>query len=155
MMFGTHLVFGAVAYTGAAAALGLSTETEVLAAAAIGSLLPDIDHPKSYFGQRFRIISVPLAGLVGHRGVTHSALAVLVCALLTAGVIGGTPAIVMALAIGYLSHLIGDWMTTTGIPLLWPRRTRYKAPITFKTGSLAETALFVLLAASLGYTYVW
>jgi len=155
MMFGTHLVFGTVLYTGAAAALTLPTGPEALGAAAIGSLLPDIDHPKSYFGQRFRIVSVPLAGLVGHRGVTHSALAVLVCALFAAGVVGGTPVVVTALALGYLSHLVGDWMTTTGIPLLWPRRTRYKAPVTFRTGSAAETLLFVALTATLGYVYVW
>src|SRR6056297_2042866 len=153
MMFGTHLVFGAALYTAAAAALALPTGPEALGAAAVGSLLPDIDHPKSYFGQRFRIVSAPLAGLVGHRGVTHSAVAVLVCTLLAAGIVGGTPAIVTALALGYLSHLIGDWMTTAGIPLLWPRRTRYKAPVTFRTGSLAETLLFVALAATLGYAY--
>lgn len=44
--------------------------------ALLTSLLPDIDHPRSLLGQRLRWISVPIARAFGHRGFTHSLLAV-------------------------------------------------------------------------------
>ncbi|WP_427925738.1 metal-dependent hydrolase [Shewanella algae] len=39
-----------------------------------GSLLPDLDHPSSTIGKRVLFVSVPLAGLFGHRQFTHSIL---------------------------------------------------------------------------------
>jgi len=45
--------------------------------AVIGSLLPDVDHPQSWVGRRTRPISTALAATLGHRGVTHSALALI------------------------------------------------------------------------------
>ena len=39
-------------------------------------LLPDIDHPKSLLGQRLKWLSYPIARAFGHRGFTHSLLAV-------------------------------------------------------------------------------
>lgn len=44
--------------------------------ALLTSLLPDIDHPRSLLGQRLRWISAPIARAFGHRGFTHSLLAV-------------------------------------------------------------------------------
>nr|WP_082044038.1 metal-dependent hydrolase [Aeromonas sp. L_1B5_3] len=40
------------------------------------ALLPDLDHPKSLLGQQLPWISKPLSRLFGHRGFTHSLLAV-------------------------------------------------------------------------------
>ncbi len=45
-------------------------------AALASALLPDLDHPKSVLGQRLPWISKPLSRLFGHRGFTHSLLAV-------------------------------------------------------------------------------
>jgi inner membrane protein len=46
---------------------------------------------------------------------------------------GGSPwllsgAVKDALIVGYLSHLLGDWLTPMGIPLLWPWRRRFRLP---------------------------
>lgn len=38
----------------------------------IGSLIPDIDHPGSYLGKKFPLISKPTSSMFGHRGITHS-----------------------------------------------------------------------------------
>jgi membrane-bound metal-dependent hydrolase YbcI (DUF457 family) len=53
-----------------------------LALVGIGSLIPDIDHPQSWVGLRLPVISRPLVAMAGHRGITHSLLAVIVCGLL-------------------------------------------------------------------------
>lgn len=49
---------------------------QTIPAALASALLPDLDHPKSVLGQRLPWISKPLSRLFGHRGFTHSLLAV-------------------------------------------------------------------------------
>ena len=44
--------------------------------AVAGPLSPDIDHPKSWVGRRMKLISIPISKLFGHRGITHSIVAV-------------------------------------------------------------------------------
>jgi len=39
-------------------------------------MMPDIDHPQSAFGKRVLPLSIPIATVFGHRGITHSLLAV-------------------------------------------------------------------------------
>ena len=48
----------------------------IVPSAILTCLLPDIDHPKSFLGQRLKWISKPIARAFGHRGFTHSLLAV-------------------------------------------------------------------------------
>ena len=48
----------------------------IVPSAVLTCLLPDIDHPKSFLGQRLSWISKPVARGFGHRGFTHSLLAV-------------------------------------------------------------------------------
>src|SRR5512145_1946750 len=103
MMAGSHVVVGAALWAMAAKLGGGNpADPQALAAAALGSLLPDIDHPQSWAGRKLRPLSVPLSLLVGHRGITHSALAVLggLAVLVTMG-LGWMAAPVV---IGYLSH---------------------------------------------------
>jgi inner membrane protein len=111
-------------------------------AAAIGGLLPDIDHPKSALGRRIPFISIPLSYLVGHRGVTHSLMAVVVMLILlpiAAFTMDTRIALLVApVCLGYLSHIAGDAMTPSGVPLLWPNRKRYTLNL-FKTTSLLES----------------
>ena len=48
----------------------------IVPSAILTCLLPDIDHPKSFLGQRLSWISKPIARAFGHRGFTHSLLVV-------------------------------------------------------------------------------
>ncbi len=70
MMAGSHVVVGVVAWAWAAPHLGFPALDPVALALAIGgALLPDIDHPHSWVGRRARLISDPLATMIGHRGL--------------------------------------------------------------------------------------
>jgi len=104
-------------------------------------------------------ISKPLSRLFGHRGFTHSLLAVAAAiwgldqsqapALLPTGVKD-------ALIIGYLSHLLGDWLTPAGIPLLWPSKRRYRLPgWPLKSGGAVETGFCTLTLLAAGYWAHW
>ena len=80
-----------------------------------GSLVPDIDHEKSFIGRIFFFISYPLNRKFGHRNITHSLL--LWFPIL---VIGLKFKWVLWLSIGALSHLFLDMWTITGVGLFKP-----------------------------------
>jgi inner membrane protein len=147
MMAFTHIAAGAVS------ALTLSNflhapaaqTTLFLAGGVLGSLLPDIDHPASALGRRVLPLSMMLAAIFGHRGITHSLVAVVAMSLAAWYSLHGldwhpgySVPFVLGLSVGYLSHLLTDWMTNTGVPLLWPMKRRFAAPVTISTGSPME-----------------
>lgn len=144
MMAGSHIALGVAAWLVVAPHLGLpAADPACLGLALLGSLLPDIDHPKSWLGKRLQPISSGVASALGHRGVTHSALAVAAC---TWGLSrGGAPRWVVApLAVGYLSHLAADLLTPGGLRLAWPLRRTWALPLC-KTGSPFEPLVVALL----------
>ena len=140
MMAQSHVVVGVAGWVAVAPALHLpSFDPLYLALAVAGSLLPDIDHPQSWIGRRLRPVSTVLAAVLGHRGVTHSAVAVLglVALLAQAGHRRGE---VSAVALGYLSHLAADMLTPRGLRLAWPLRGNWGVPLC-RTGSFMEPVL--------------
>jgi len=80
------------------------------------SMLPDIDMPYSGIGKIFTPVSRYLYAKFGHRNVTHSLLFGL---FVTSPLAINQPLYFLAV-LGYFSHLIGDSLTYTGIPWLYP-----------------------------------
>src|SRR4051812_11682043 len=123
----THMAIGFM--TGAAVAssyhVPLSVETGAVAMmTVVGSLLPDIDHPASRISHDMKCFALPFH-LFSHRGLTHSLLAVVVMALLM-GFLQVEFVRAVALLAGYVSHLIADALTRSGIRLWWPSRRRFR-----------------------------
>ncbi|MEW5289529.1 metal-dependent hydrolase [Erwinia papayae] len=122
----------------------------IIPAALLTCLLPDIDHPKSFLGQRLKWISHPVARLFGHRGFTHSLLAVIAAVALlqlkipSQGIIPADA--FQGLVLGYLSHIAADMLTPAGVPLLWPCRWRFRLPLlNSQKGNQLERALCLAL----------
>ena len=119
------------------------------------ALLPDLDHPRSLLGRQLPWISGPLSRLFGHRGFTPRLLAVGMGVWGLAQVEAPwllSGAVKDALIVGYLSHLLGDWLTPMGIPLLWPWRRRFRLPgLPLKSGGGYERAFCLLTLALAGY----
>ena len=149
MMAGSHAVLGGAAWLAAAPHLGLPALAPLpLGLAVAGALLPDVDHPKSWVGQRVRPLSDILGAVLGHRGVTHSLLALAGCAAVLLD--GSVPRSVAApLSVGYLSHLAADLLTPGGLRLLWPLRGNFALPLV-RTGSAMEPLLVALVLAWVG-----
>ena len=114
------LVFGALAWGLAAlGALGLGVVVFAMAALGLGLVLKP-------WGR----------GAVQSAGVV--ALALGAAAVLLPG---GAPALIGAtVAVGSLTHILGDWLTRSGVPLAWPLTIRGKrwwmlrSPLAFRTG---------------------
>jgi inner membrane protein len=151
MMARSHVVVGAASWVAAAPLLHLPPlDLPDLALAIAGALLPDIDHPQSWLGRRAQPVSTVIARVLGHRGVTHSAVAVVgLVALLVWS--GQRREAISALAVGYLSHLAADMLTPRGLRLAWPLRRTWGLPLC-RTGSPAEAVIVLGLA---GGTVWW
>jgi membrane-bound metal-dependent hydrolase YbcI (DUF457 family) len=126
--------------------------------AAFGALLPDLDAAESKLkslgigGVRpFVPLSIAVNRAWGHRGLLHSPIGLMtfavICTLLTRWWGWNASA---ALLSGYASHLLADASTKSGIPRtpLTGRFHLLPPGLRFVTGSMAEEALFPLLAAA-------
>jgi inner membrane protein len=151
MMARSHVVVGLATWIAAAPMLHIHPlDTISLGMVIVGSLLPDIDHPKSWVGRRTRPISTVIASTFSHRGITHSAIAVigLTALLLHAGY---RRAAVSAVIVGYLSHLAADMLTPQGLRLAWPLRRTWGIPLC-RTDSVMEP---VIVTAMAGGVTLW
>jgi len=104
--------------------------------------LPDIDHPKSKYGRKLWFISIPISWVSKHRGIFHSVypplLIFFVLSYFNYSYLG------IAIAIGYIAHLIGDAVTKQGINFLHPFSTfEIRGPMT--TGAFLETIVFFVI----------
>jgi inner membrane protein len=150
MMAKSHVVVGLATWAALAPSLHVSMfDPCALGLVVAGSLLPDIDHPKSWVGQRTRPVSTALAAVFGHRGVTHSAIAVLGLLVLLVHA-GYRRSGVAAIVVGYLSHLAADMLTPQGLRLAWPLRGTWSLPLC-RTGSPAEFVVVVFFVAGVGW----
>ena len=155
----THLTFGLLCATGAFALWSrpLHQDLPALACALLGSLLPDLDSPKSAPGRFLPFLSQPIERRWGHRTVTHSLLAFLglAVALLPLGWYRGTW--YAALLIGYFSHLVIDCTTKSGVPLFHPCPVQCVIPgnprFRLQAGSMGEWGLLGLLVLFLILLY--
>ena len=129
------------------------------AIAAFGALLPDLDASES----KIKHLQIPntqikpflLPALVVSRSDQHRGLLLSLAGLAMVAVFcapaawwtGGTP--VVALLLGYASHLMADAATKSGIRLLYPTPQRFHIlppAWRFTTGSMAEEMLIAPLA---------
>jgi inner membrane protein len=127
----------------------LSFTVSYTAGVVAGSLLPDIDEPNSYVGRRSFGMSSKVKEAFGHRGMTHSLLVWSVIALVVAF---QSPSLFsIGFVLGYLFHIIEDFFSVQGVPLLWPFQTkRYKIPL-YRTGNFLETIIFYMAFSLLIY----
>lgn len=153
MMSMTHMAFGLLFFSIVGSLMGAQLDGIILVSVFVGSLLPDIDHPRSVIGSVFFPISRWLHSNYGHRTITHSAQFVLMsCSSFIVYPFVGivTP---LALVLGVISHLIADGMNVSGVPLQYPNtRPFYFLPkgLLVKTGSTGEFAYFIVFLISAG-----
>ena len=151
MMVMSHVLIGAGAWVVAARMGGMVTgDVLAIGAAVTGSLLPDIDHPSSWLGRRLSPVSRPLSLLLGHRGLSHSLLAVIGGLMLAQAVhpVAVAGRLVEPLVVGYLSHLAADALTPAGVPLLWPLKRRFGLPLCATGGPMEMMVVAGVLAAA-------
>lgn len=140
-----------------------------------GSMIPDIDHRGSTIGKKYKISSFVIGKLFGHRKFTHSIMFIVLLSLvnflflyllsiwlnqilieisersmfmeLEISPVKLALFLTAGLALGMVSHIIGDLLTIQGVRLWSPfSQKRFRLPFSFKTGGSIETLLSVLLS---------
>lgn len=135
----------------------------VILSGGISALLPDLDASNSILQQSsvqlgrrgprlaiFRPFGILLHTIFGHRGFLHSLLALILVTGLVA-LFQAPLAFLLALAVGYGSHLLLDGLTPAGIPLFYPSRMKVRLPkyIRIRTGGPIDQLLFAVLSLTL------
>ena len=104
----------------------------------LSSIFADIDHPDSKLGRFFK----PLGCLFSHRCFFHSLLAIALFSFL-AYLAWGKQLIIIAILVGYSSHLILDALNHQGISFFYPLK-KLKVKGFLKSGGITD---FILLIA--------
>jgi endonuclease YncB( thermonuclease family) len=121
----THLIFAECCWFATSAIFDVHYGTSAVLVAAVASILPDADYPKSWLGHQLGSISEDLNRLFGHRSFLHSLLALAFATCLLGFPLwwtAGSSSPMLAVFVGYGSHLFADMMTLGGVQLFWPSR---------------------------------
>lgn len=167
----THLLLGIASGVAVAAAVPAYTglvfpgsdhvvKAGLILIAAIASLLPDIDHPKSILSGYAIGIGGAVRLFASHRTWTHSILfgAVICLGVWIASFQGAWLAPMIAVGMGFGSHLVADMLTVAGVPILLPfsRKSYRLAPaiVLGPTQWILESVATVAAVGAIGFI-VW
>lgn len=127
----------------------------------IGGLLPDIDHPGSKMGRALYPIAWVINKLFGHRGATHSLIALFLTSvlfLMPSFLIEGFAKVLytqfaIGISVGFLSHILLDMTTKSGVPILYPfvRKSYRIARLTTGKHDMLVAVIAVLITAATVY----
>jgi len=125
----THISFGILSAEFVLTSLGVKPSTATLALSSIGSLLPDIDTPKSALGKIFPFSSL-IEQRFGHRQVTHSWIFIVVSIFLFSPIVLVSDGVLKyaAIIIGIVSHIMIDMINLSGVPFFYPNPSRFVFP---------------------------
>lgn len=182
MMKPTHIAAGITISTMAAAVTDTKISVPFVAAAALGSILPDADHPRTAIHRSLITIAAFAVGmyLLGirdltytiafylapilavtilshHRGLTHSiAFVGLIAGLAVSLKLKYGIDVILPLTTGVISHLLMDCLTPHGCELLAPFNDKnYSLPITVTTGSPADILIGLACTIYLVNNYLY
>lgn len=96
----------------------LSSIIAILGGIYLGALLPDIEEPESYIGNKFKLFSIVFASFIKHRTLTHYLITptlIIALAFYVLTPYSFSQLFFYALAIGMVMHDIGDMLTNGGI----------------------------------------
>lgn len=141
----------------------LSEGSFVVMAAAVGSLLPDIDHPQSMLAKSNRTtktVSGVVSSVTQHRGFTHTLVFAALMWVLVTRVAAHFDTIsndvVISFMLGFLSHLFLDTLNERGVMWFWPIFCKHLHLLRIRTGSFVEWILRMAfnIAATFGVAMI-
>lgn len=160
----THLAFGLasslylapeiITYAGSGGINAPCSFTLIMCGTLIGSLIPDIDSPRSKIGRKVPVPSHLIGFFIGHRTLFHSLVIPAFLSILTyilkemeSASLFPVLFLVGSIDLGYILHIILDSLTKEGVPLLYPFSDRYFGLKLVREGGIIDYLLgFILFA---------
>ena len=140
MKFFTHLAFAFLVGLFCLDFFSVTNSILFMVVVLVSALFVDIDHPDSKVGRFFK----PVGWLFTHRGFFHSLLAMGIFALIPY-LIFHDKFVVIAVLVGYSSHLVLDALNHQGIAFFYPLKNRLTGFV--KSGGVAD---YILLLTFIG-----
>ncbi len=145
MRLGTHIALGLL--SSICGYFFLKLDFNFVLVAGFSSFLPDIDHPMQFkWGMGVR-----------HRTFLHNIWAMLLVALVVF-IVFRDLVLVSGIILGYLSHLLADSMTKTGVSWLYPIKGKFhlSGPLSMSNESeaIVERILLVVSIALTGFLFL-
>jgi inner membrane protein len=138
MLFKTHLVFGVFVFFILNYILLVPNKILFFIFVVAGAIIVDIDVKNSRVGRRWFLR--PFQFFIKHRGMVHSLFFGLLVSVLIASLSEWAG---FAFFAGYMSHMLLDFMTCSGVMFFWPWKKKFGLGI--KSGSAFEEIFFVLI----------
>ena len=132
MLAKTHKIINVTATLGYALSHKYPITIPELILVAIGSTIPDIDNPSSWWGRTFPSIEKQLQ----HRGITHTIYPILILILLCQVTMNKY---LISFTIGYTLHVIEDGFSKDGVNLFIPNAKGIHLPLSYTTGGKFES----------------
>ncbi len=140
MMYKSHLVFGIFIGIVYLLLFGVSGNKYLfLSFVGLAALFPDIDHENSKIGNKVKVLSFLIRNVFGHRGFFHSIFPAVILYFVFVYIFN-LKLIGLGIAVGYISHLMSDALTVTGVNFLHPFKAKVSGFI--RTGSILEYIFF-------------
>lgn len=118
----------------------------------LGSILPDIDHPKSFIGRHSFGLSEIINKKFGHRGITHSLVTWFV--LFVFLILFVPSPFTLGVGIGYFLHIFEDYFSISGVPLFLPfDHKRWKCPV-YKTSGKVEKIIYIVALSFIVFIFI-
>ena len=113
--------------------------------AALGGILPDLDHPDSFISHHTGVFADFIQLFTKHRGALHTPLFWLIPSAALYYFVPYGNIWVPPLFIGILSHILLDALNPQGVPVLWPLWRRKIHILRIPTRSTGEMFVYVPL----------
>lgn len=161
MLHGSHIMIGVGLFLALSPVLGFPLTALGLFAAVVGSLIPDIDHPKSFISHWnafTQMISHGVSTITTHRGLTHTLYGLFIWLFLIGLALSHfnmswMGPVMFGAVSGYLSHLLVDSLNPQGVHWLGDRgNIHLKGPI--DTGSRMEKYIVPVIFIGLALAYL-
>ncbi len=142
MLFRTHVLLGILMFLFLRPFLSGGNEILFFALVLVGSILPDMDEPRSTVARWGGLFGSLTGFIFRHRGILHSLpFALAVCGALA---LLWKPFYAGGLFLGYTAHLLGDSITPRGVRMLYPFSPQVmRGPV--RVGGWAEKIIYGLL----------
>lgn len=110
----------------------------IVLASIVGAEFPDIDQGSSRLSKKLGgagfLLQLLKPFTMGHRNLTHSILGIVLIGLLMSWLKNYVPDYLrpdllwLTFMVAYISHVAADFITTMGVPLLWPYQEMFGFP---------------------------
>lgn len=147
MLFYSHLLLGVVLFLATKDFFSGGNQIVFFFLVLLGSIIPDLDEPRSKINQWLGIFGKIIAFFTRHRGILHSLVLYIIVFFVMKHYLGLYYA--KGFFLGYIAHILGDIISLRGVELLYPLSSfKIKGPM--RVGGLLEWILFGVLFLLIG-----